>query len=59
MNGANEEAVGLFLRDEISFGQIPELVEKALRAVKVKFDPTLEDILEADRQARRVVCESR
>ena len=59
LNGANEEAVGLFLRDEITFGQIPELVEKALHTVTVKFDPTLEDILEADRQARCVVRESR
>ena len=59
LNGANEEAVGAFLRDEISFGQIPVLVEKALREIEVKSNPSLEDILEADRLARRVVCESR
>ena len=59
LNGANEEAVGAFLRDEISFGQIPVLVEKALREIEMKSNPSLEDILEADRLARRVVCESR
>jgi len=59
LNGANEEAVGLFLQDAISFGQIPELVKKALDGVEVKWNVGLEDILEADRQARRIVCSSR
>jgi len=59
LNGANEAAVGLFLQEAISFGQIPSLVEKALSAIPVICDPTLEDILEADRAARRVVCEGR
>ena len=55
LNGANEEAVGMFLREEISFGQIPELVEGALSQISVKYHPSLEDILEADRQARACV----
>ena len=59
LNGANEAAVGLFLREEISFGQIPDLVAKALDRIEVKYDPGLEDILEADRLARRIVCEGR
>ena len=57
LNGANEEAVGLFLRDQISFGQIPELVSYALDRIPGQADPSLEDILEADRCARRLVCE--
>ncbi len=59
LNGANEEAVGKFLRDEIAFGEIPLLVERALNAVEVRSNPTLEDILEADRKARRIVCAQR
>jgi len=59
LNGANEEAVGLFLRDQITFGQIPELVKLALDKIEVKSNPTLEDILEADLKARRIVCEGR
>ena len=59
LNGANEEAVRLFLHDEIRFGQIPELVVRALDAIPVNFNPTLADILEADRCARTLVCESR
>ena len=37
----------------------PALVARALDRIPVKYDPCLEDILEADRQARRVVCEGR
>lgn len=59
MNGANEEAVSLFLRDKISFGQIPQLVERALNQISVNSNPTLADILEADQCARRCVRESR
>ena len=55
LNGANEAAVGMFLRGEIGFGQIPELVERALSQISVKYHPSLEDILEADRQARECV----
>jgi len=59
LNGANEEAVGLFLRDEISFGQIPLLVSSALDEIPVNSNPSLADILEADRTARHLVCECR
>lgn len=55
MNGANEEAVGLFLRREIGFNDIPRLVEDALSRVAVKYGPGLADILEADRLARAAV----
>ena len=57
LNGANEEAVGLFLRDQISFGQIPELVSHALNTIPVKYNAQLSDILEADRCARLCVRE--
>ena len=59
LNGANEAAVGLFLADQIPFGRIPELVERALDKIPVQLNPGLEDILEADRAARQVVCDSR
>ena len=56
LNGANEAAVALFLREEIPFGRIPELVEGALNAILMKSNPSLEDILEADRLARDYVA---
>lgn len=55
VNGANEEAVRLFLEDKIKFLQIAELVEKALNSVDNKKDFTLEDIFAADNLAREIV----
>ena len=55
MNGANEEAVARYLRDEIGFYDIYELVSKAVDTVPFIQNPTLEQILEADRLARQVV----
>ena len=55
MNGANEEAVALFLADKIGFYDIYDLVAKAVEEVPNVTNPTLEDILEADRLARRSV----
>lgn len=55
MNGANEEAVGLFLRDKIGFYDIYRLVSQAVEQVPFRKDPTLEEILEADRLARSAV----
>ena len=53
MNGANEVAVARFLRREIGFYDIPALVQKALDEVPFVSNPSLEQILEADRLARR------
>lgn len=55
MNGANEEAVAMFLQDEIGFYDIYRLVSQAVEAVPFVQDPTLEGILEADRLARQAV----
>ena len=52
MNGANEEAVAMFLRDEISFYDIYRLVQKAVEETPFLRAPALEDILETDRLAR-------
>ncbi len=55
LNGANEEAVGLFLAEKIGFSDIPRLVKAARAAVAVQQDPSLEDILAADQAARQAV----
>ena len=57
MNGANEEAVALFLNDKIGFYDIYDLVSRAVEEVPFIADPTLEEILEADRIAREAVRE--
>ena len=58
MNGANEEAVALYLRGEIGFYDIYRLVKKAVDEVPFIQDPTLEEILEADWLARLCVKRS-
>ena len=58
LNGANEAAVELFRRDEISFGQIPELVARSLDRIPSVNSPAMEDILEADSRARACVAEA-
>ena len=55
MNGANEEAVALFLADKIGFYDIYDLVLRGVEDVPFISNPTLEDILEADRLARASV----
>ena len=57
MNGANEEAVAMYLRDEIGFYDIYERVCYALQVVPFIQNPTLEEILESDRLARLAVKE--
>ena len=52
MNAANEEAVHLFLEDRIGFYDIYDRVSRTMDSVPFVQDPTLEQILEADRQAR-------
>ena len=55
VNGANEEAVRLFLEGKIKFLQIADLVEKAAYSVENKKDFNLEDILYTDKAARQAV----
>ena len=55
MSGANEEAVALFLADKIGFYDIYRLVSGAVDTVSFRKDPSLEEILEADRLARLAV----
>ena len=57
MNGANEAAVALYLDDKIGFYDIYELVRGAMEAIPFIQDPTLEQILECDAQARKYVLE--
>lgn len=58
MNGANEEAVALFLADKIGFYDIYRLVAQAVEQVPFLQNPTLEEILEADHLARQAVRKS-
>lgn len=52
LNAANEVAVSAFLQDRIGFLEIAEYVEKVLNSYKNKSNPTIEDIIEIDRNVR-------
>lgn len=58
VNGANEEAVALFLAGKIKFLQIAEMAEKALNSVNNKKEYTIEDVFEADKAARELIRNS-
>ncbi len=57
VNGANEEAVALFLQEKLSFPQIAQLAAEAMERQPVGNAGFVEDILEADRAARLFVRE--
>ena len=56
-NGANEEAVRLFLEDKISFLKIGELVEGIVESENFAGSYTVQDVYECDRMARAYVLE--
>lgn len=53
LNAANECAVEAFLARRLSFLRISRLVEEVMTAHQIKSSPEIEDVLEADRWARR------
>ena len=59
LNAANEIAVARFLRDEIEFLDLPRVVEHALERIAHQAKPSLDDLVAADAEARRVAAEWR
>ncbi|MFM6190076.1 MAG: 1-deoxy-D-xylulose-5-phosphate reductoisomerase [Planktothrix sp.] len=57
LNAANEQAVALFLEEKIEFLDIPRVIELTCDRHRIdnRQDPTLEDIIEADRWSRQEV----
>lgn len=57
LNAANEIAVARFLRDDIEFLDLPRVVEHALERIAHQAKPSLDDLVAADAEARRVAAE--
>ncbi|EIJ79616.1 1-deoxy-D-xylulose-5-phosphate reductoisomerase [Bacillus methanolicus] len=55
LNAANEEAVAAFLKGEISFLQIEDLIEKAISKHQIIAHPDLETIQTVDKETRSFV----
>ena len=52
MNAANEIAVAAFLEDRLFFDKIPVVIQRTLEDTGKTGEPSLADILEADKMAR-------
>ena len=52
LNGANEIAVNAFLNSKISFSVIPIIIQNTMKEHKPKYNPNINDILDADYWAR-------
>lgn len=52
VNGANEQAVALFLEGKISFLEIGEIVQSSLKMMPNRHNFTVEDIINTDKAAR-------
>jgi 1-deoxy-D-xylulose-5-phosphate reductoisomerase len=57
VNAANEVAVAAFLKDEIGFLEISEVIEYCTARVSYVKHPQYEDYVASDREARRVAGE--
>ena len=55
MNAANEVAVAKFLRDEIEFLEIAEIVEKTMDSYKAEKNVSIEQITEVDKEVRQSI----
>ncbi|NDV68762.1 1-deoxy-D-xylulose-5-phosphate reductoisomerase [Dysgonomonas sp. 25] len=57
LNAANEIVVAAFLRDEIGFLQMSDIIEKTMQKASFIERPTYEDYVRTDEEARRIACE--
>jgi 1-deoxy-D-xylulose-5-phosphate reductoisomerase len=57
LNAANEVAVARFLKEDIEFLDLPRVVEHALGKVSHQPQPSLEDLLASDQEARRIAAD--
>ena len=57
INAANEVVVAAFLKDQISFFGMSDVIEKAMSVVSFIQSPTYSDYVETDAEARRVAAE--
>jgi 1-deoxy-D-xylulose-5-phosphate reductoisomerase len=59
LNAANEQTVALFLEERVKFSDIPRIIETVCDRFTTQniSNPSLADILDADRWARQIAIE--
>lgn len=57
LNAANEIVVAAFLRDEVGFLQMSDVIEQTMQKASFILNPTYEDYVATDKEARRIAEE--
>jgi len=57
LNAANEIAVDAFLKEKIKFLSIPKVVEKTLNKTSISEINSIKDVIEIDRESRKVAAD--
>ncbi len=57
LNAANEQAVALFLAEKIRFTDIPDAIGETLGRMPAHAEPSLDDLVSCDAEARHIVLE--
>lgn len=57
LNAANEVAVKRFLSDQITFTEIPEIIQSCLDKLPYIAEPSLQDLVDCDKETRRLAEE--
>lgn len=57
LNAANEFVVDCFLKEQIGFQRIPEVIETVLSKINHIKTPSLEDLFETDNEARNIAAD--
>ena len=55
LNAANEVCVAAFLNDKIKFTEMSRLIERAMQSIDYRLKPTLDNLMETDKQTRQMV----
>jgi len=57
LNAANEVVVSAFLKGELGFLQMPEVIEKTMNKISFVEHPSIDDYIATDREARQKAVE--
>ena len=57
LNAANEVAVAAFLRDQVGFRQMSDLVAECLARVSYLAEPLLADLVATDAETRQIAAQ--
>jgi 1-deoxy-D-xylulose-5-phosphate reductoisomerase len=57
LNAANEVVVASFLKDEIGFQRMSEIIRQTMDKASFISSPAYEDYVETDKEARRIAAE--